>query len=273
MSKMLQVAFIVSIINTLASQGCYCVEIIGGHDVKPGSGSYMASIQTAKMHICGGTLIHARWVLTSANCANDDFLGKYFRVVLGIRSLKENKTAQEFEVIKAIPHPHFDKKTERDNLALLKLHRAAKLNKFVKVLKLPKSTKAIKYGAKCKSLGWGHTTDDDDADPSDILQEISLTVIKQETCNSKSYYNHDPVITDDMICAGDKKGRAKMCRGDAGGPLICLKTKMLTGIDAFGKGCDTVDKPGIYTRLSDHYLKWIKTIMKGKLDNFTVEQN
>ncbi|GCB69949.1 hypothetical protein scyTo_0012517 [Scyliorhinus torazame] len=259
---MLQVAFIVSIINALAGQGSYGVEIIGGQIAKRSSGLYMASIQVGNEHLCGGTLISGQWVLTSANCA---------KVVLGAHSLKNNRGEQIFGVKVVKVHRQYNNKTERNNLALLKLNKTAKQNKYVNVFKLPKSTKTIKYGTKCKTLGWGQTTIYDN-DPSDILQEISLTVIKQETCNSKRFYNHNPVITDDMICAGDKEGRAKTCRGDAGGPLICMK-KQLTGIAVYERGCEVMKKPGIYTRLTNDYLKWIKGTIKGQSGNFTFEQN
>ncbi|XP_067853473.1 transmembrane protease serine 9-like [Heptranchias perlo] len=276
MANVRQATFIVSVIYALAGQGCVCVEIIGGRDVKSGSGSYMASIQSANEHVCGGTLIHAQWVLTSANCAVYFFKGGINRVVLGAHALEKKKGSQEFKVIDPKPHPEYDRNTEQNNLALLRLDRAAKLNKFVKVFSLPKSTKYIKNGTTCTVLGWGQT-DVDDNDPSDTLKELSVIVISQHTCNSKNYYNHQPVITDDMICAGDNKGRARTCAGDAGGPLICkngfLKKKQLSGIAGFEKGCDVVNKPGIYTRLSNNYLKWIKKIIKGQTNNIKIEQN
>ncbi|XP_048452431.1 granzyme K-like [Rhincodon typus] len=270
---MFQVVFIASIINALANHGCVCVKIIGGRDVKRGSGSFMASIQCADEHVCGGTLIHAQWVLTSANCALCYFQKIKTTVVLGTHSLKDKKQAQTLNVIFAKPHPAYSKNTEQNNLALLKLDQAAKLNKFVRTLSLPRSTKDIKYGTKCDVLGWGQTDVDDD-NSSDTLKEINLTVIKRQLCNSKIYYNLNPVITDDMLCAGDEKGRAKMCRGDAGGPLICKTLiKQFAGIAAFEKDCEAVNKPGIYMRLSKNYVKWIKETIKRQMGNNHVGVN
>ncbi|XP_032886598.1 granzyme K-like [Amblyraja radiata] len=270
---MIRGVFVASIISAFAVHGCIGVKIIGGHDVKPGSGSYMASIQISNEHHCGGILINKRWVLTSVNCGL-----KQVSVVIGTHSLKDKKKAQTFKVINAIKHPKYDSKTQRNNLALLKLDKAAKLNKLVKILPLPKSAKDMKPGTICKVLGWGQTTASlRDTDPSDTLQETTVTIIDQKTCNNQKYYKEQFVVTDDMICAGDKTGgQAKMCRGDVGGPLICkssfLKKKILSGVAIFGMGCDVKFKPGIYTHLSNKYLQWIKKTIKSKTNDISMDQ-
>ncbi|XP_069780452.1 granzyme K-like isoform X2 [Narcine bancroftii] len=233
----------------------------------------MASIQKSNEHICGGILIEKHWVLTSANCTVSK---NALTVVIGTHSLMNRRGKQVFKVIQTKVHPKYNKKSEQNSLALFKLDKAAKLNKSVKIMSLPKSTKDIKPGKKCKVLGWGQTTVYDD-DPSDTLQERTVTIIDRKTCNTEKYFNRDPVVTDDMLCAGEKPGdQAKMCRGDAGGPILCKskfqKRKSLSGIAIFGKGCDLKDKPGIYTRLTNIYLQWIKKTIKSKTNDIEIEQ-
>ncbi|XP_062898993.1 granzyme K-like [Mobula hypostoma] len=271
MINKLQAVFITSIIGALAVHNGICVKIIGGQDAKTGTATYMVSIQNATEHICGGILIDKQWVLTSADCVEEAR-----RVVIGKHSLKYAKGNNIFRPIEKKKHPKYNKKKEWNNLALLKLDKAIKSKKFAKTLSLPKSPRDIKPGTKCKVFGWGQTTRDD-KDPSDTLQETTVTIIDRKTCNSRKYYNQDPVINDDMMCAGDKpENYAKMCRGDAGGPLICkslfLKVESLTGIAIFGKGCDVKDKPGIYTRLTKNYIEWIKKTIKSKTNNTSIEQ-
>ncbi|XP_059845402.1 granzyme K-like [Hypanus sabinus] len=271
MINKLQAVFITSIIGALAVHNGTCVKIVGGHDAKRGTGTYMASIQNANGHICGGVLIDKQWVLTTANCVANGLT-----VVIGTRSLKDAKKDNKFRSIETIIHKKYNKKNEWNNLALLKLDKAVKLNRFAKTLSLPRSPRDTKPGTKCKVLGWGQTAENDE-DLPDILQETTVIIIDRKTCNSRKYYNESPVINDDMLCAAGKPdNQAKMCRGDAGGPLICkssfLKVESLTGIAIFEKGCEHKDKPGIYTRLSKIYTKWIKEKIKSKTNNTSIEQ-
>eukprot|EP00062_Callorhinchus_milii_P007824 gi/632949830/ref/XP_007890378.1/ PREDICTED: granzyme K-like [Callorhinchus milii] len=270
------ILFVSVIIIALVSQGYFCVEIIDGRDVKK-TGSYMASIQFQNKHECGATLIHRQWILTTANCIVH--LSKLHKgeksVILGTLSLKNNKTRQEFTAI-AEKRENYNQKTEENNLALLKLDRPVKLNKFVSILSLPKSTKDIKPETKCIVQGWGQDSVDDD-ESSDTLKETTVRIIDRTTCNSKNYYNRNPVITDDMICAGDKTGKNSVCVGDAGDALLC-KTKrfgkpVFSGVASFGKGCAVDKKPGIYMLLSSKHVTWIKKSIKGTNYNTTMKQN
>uniref|UniRef100_A0A8I5P002 Peptidase S1 domain-containing protein n=1 Tax=Papio anubis TaxID=9555 RepID=A0A8I5P002_PAPAN len=43
-------------------------QIIGGREVIPHSRPYMASLQRGGSHLCGGVLVHPKWVLTAAHC-------------------------------------------------------------------------------------------------------------------------------------------------------------------------------------------------------------
>ncbi|KAK7803877.1 hypothetical protein U0070_020094 [Myodes glareolus] len=45
--------------------------IIGGREVAPHSRPYMASLQKDGSHVCGGVLVHPKWVLTAAHCLSE----------------------------------------------------------------------------------------------------------------------------------------------------------------------------------------------------------
>ncbi|NWY46109.1 GRAA protein, partial [Sylvia atricapilla] len=242
----------------LVIHGGLCVDIIGGYEVKPHSRPFMAQIKGSRGIICGGALIKEDWVLTAAHCKEEKA-----KVVLGAHSSKKReKEQQTFQIAKCIPYPCYDSKTKENDIMLLQLQGKAKLNKAVKPISLPTSDDNLKPGTVCSVAGWGRTTNRGNA-LSSALMEVNVTVISREICNDKKHYNGKPTITENMICAGDKKGGKDSCDGDSGGPLRC--NNVMRGITSFGKpkSCGKPNGPGVYTRLTKQYLEWIRKTIGG----------
>ena len=112
-------------------------------------------------------------------------------------------------------------------------------------------------GKTATVMGWGRTHSE--RFPSKVM-EANLTIWNGEIC--KKIYSRKfgiNAITDKNICAKGSRG-VDACRGDSGGPLICLNDLdmryELCGIVSWGDGdCRSV-RPGVYTRTSK-YLDWI----------------
>lgn len=81
----------------------------------------------------------------------------------------------------------------------------------MKVIPLPTSGDDLKPGTTCRVAGWGQTMNYMKK-LSDTLREVNVTVISRKTCNDKKHYKNNPRITNNMICAGSKRGQKDSCQ-------------------------------------------------------------
>ncbi|NXT34535.1 GRAA protein, partial [Pelecanoides urinatrix] len=247
-------ALLFSLIAVILPPRYGCTDIIGGHVVRPHSWPFMAAIQTRNSTVCGGALVEKQWILTAAHC---ELNKSEVRVVLGAHQASiAEKDQQRFKVMRYFPNPQFARSSKENDIMLLKLNGIAKLNKYVQLLPLPDSCEDIKPGTTCNVAGWGVRSS---GKPSKYLRKTTLKIVGRESCKSK--YENYTKITGNMLCAVGKnkflKGDA--CQGDSGGPLICAGR--YSGIVSFGKGCGRRGMPGVYTRLTEKYIDWIKKIV------------
>ncbi|KAM5194729.1 granzyme A-like [Mantella aurantiaca] len=237
--------------------GYVCMDIIGGNVAAPHSRPYMVYLKMTKF--CGGALIKTNWVITAAHCD----ITNATKAVLGAHSLSNSTNQQQIGIKRAIKHPCYDHNSRTNDIQLLQLEKPAKLNKFVSLLQLPKQEENVKPGTLCSSAGWG-VIDNKSDKTSDVLREVNLSIVDNNKCNKAySKAKKKVTITSSMICAGPlKKRKDDTCRGDSGGPLIC--NKMFTGIVSFGPNkCGDPKYPGVYTRLTNKYLTWIRDTTGG----------
>ena len=65
----------------------------------------------------------------------------------------------------------------------------------------------------CTVTGWG-TLKSQGKQPKSLMK-VDVPIVSRSQCN-EWYYNSDS-ITENMICAGYKKGKKDSCQGDSGG--------------------------------------------------------
>uniref|UniRef100_A0A8C8VIF9 Peptidase S1 domain-containing protein n=1 Tax=Pelusios castaneus TaxID=367368 RepID=A0A8C8VIF9_9SAUR len=225
----------------LAHAGALKSRIIGGHEAAPHSRPYMAALKMSGDFSCGGFLVAPDWVMSAAHCMGP------ITVILGAHNIHEPEGSQQVLGVESYHvHPAYDPLMVSNDIMLLKLTAKAKLNKYVQLIPLPKSSNDIPTDTKCSLAGWGLI---DKERTSNRLFETNVTIYSRRKC-----LNVYPQLNDGMICAGSFHHLKDSSQGDSGGPLVC--NGVVQGIVSFGNSFP----PGVYTRIGN-YLQWIKKII------------
>ncbi|XP_059847466.1 transmembrane protease serine 9 [Hypanus sabinus] len=221
-------------------------KIVGGTNSKFGQYPWQVSLHLMwKGHICGGTLISSKWVVTAAHC----FVGQknpvYWFGYLGtiyITGFRGTKVT--FKNI--IRHPDFkDFKLDYD-IALMELSSPVKTGPTIQPACLLSSSQRISSGMSCFITGWGLRKEGGHL--SSVLQNAEVEIISDSLCQRL----YGGQISPRMLCAGKVTGGVDSCKGDSGGPLVCRESSgkwFLVGITSWGEGCARVNAPGVYSNV------------------------
>lgn len=243
----------------------YFTRIIGGRPSTPGSWPWqVAVLNRFREAFCGGTLVSPRWVLTAAHCIRKRL---YVRIGEHDLTVKEG-TELELRVDSVTIHPEYDADTVDNDVAMLRLPVTLTASPSRGIACLPAPSQPLPANQLCTIIGWGKSRVTDDYG-TDVLHEARIPIVSSEACRNVYV---DYRITDNMFCAGYRRGKMDSCAGDSGGPILCQDPRRpnrpwtIFGITSFGEGCGKRGKFGIYARLSN-YVRWISKVMK-ETDDF-----
>ncbi|XP_073350145.1 tryptase-like [Pagrus major] len=235
--------------------------IIGGRNADESKWRWMVHLNItsrdkANKWRCGGTVLNQQWVLTSASCWDEQRRPNKDRSMAWVGSYNLKTYRGRYKGIsQIITHPGYYSSggTYKNDIALVKLKTKIESWAEVKNVNLPSANDIFDSSSECWIAGWGYIEDNVPLPDPETLQELKIPIVPQNEC--KATY---PELTDDMLCAG-ARGKDG-CKGDNGGPLMCLGASGLkqVGILSYGSpnGCGLAGQPSIYAKVSQ-YLSFI----------------
>ncbi|KAF2903668.1 hypothetical protein ILUMI_02509 [Ignelater luminosus] len=263
----------------ISTDGRYKQRILGGRFAKRNQFPYITSLCRRSIgapkedciirrcrHICGATIIHKEWLITSKTCF--DVFTTEFHIVAGILIPFETSGDIQIRRVTKIVHSGNDSFL-KDNISLVRVHQAFKINVTVGIIKLPKADTV--YGSSSYIMGYGVTR------PKDRyfvtrLHYMTAPILSLSEC--REMIRRNPVtanmkISDKYICTYPQPNETA-CEGDTGGPLV--SGNILLGIITITIGDCTQVQFGrfinLYTRVSN-YLSFIHKVLKDRSVGYT----
>ncbi|XP_026201848.1 transmembrane protease serine 9 [Anabas testudineus] len=230
--------------------------IVGGVTARRGEWPWIGSLQYQRLHRCGATLIHKKWLITAAHCFKSDPNPTNWAVSLG-SVLRSGVGALVIPIQRVIIHPAFNGTNMDFDIALLELAVPAPISYTIQSVCLPSPVHHFLKNAECYITGWGSMREGGSL--TNLLQKAPVNIIDQADCQ-QSYGN---VLTTNMMCAGYMEGGRDTCLGDSGGPLTCRQLSgqwFIAGVTSWGHGCGRIGFPGVYTRVTS-VRKWLSTYL------------
>ncbi|XP_043532449.1 transmembrane protease serine 4-like isoform X2 [Chiloscyllium plagiosum] len=230
--------------------------IVGGTDASIDEWPWQVSLQYKKQHLCGGSIINHRWILTAAHCFPEEYNQiANWRVFAGSDVLYSGGST--FSIMKVVINAKYNSVTSNYDIALIKVRSPLPFTDYIRPVCLPNHASPVPKKILAWVTGWGYTKEFGQV--STVLKQANVSVIGREICNSLQYYGGQ--ITEQMLCAGYQAGKVDACQGDSGGPLVLrVKSWRLIGIVSWGSGCARPNRPGVYSNVGA-MLDWIYQVL------------
>lgn len=114
------------------------------------------------------------------------------------------------QVEKIIQHENFNYNDIDYDFSLLKLEKSLDYSDKIQPISLPEQDESVDDDTLCFVTGWGTTQNTQES--REQLRAAYVPSVNQQEC-AKAYNNINE-ITNQMICAGFRKGQVDACQGE-----------------------------------------------------------
>ena len=223
-------------------------KIVGGEPAPRGEYPFYAAIVNEDgSHLCGAALIAPKWVLTAEHCITGH---APHSVSIGLEQYRPNVIEKDRVKIQAT-YQHPDSNRGQNDIALVKLERAAKSDAYLKLDGM-ESHMEPGVGYPVTLIGFGRT---ETGYGPDVLYEGHGETLEDKACIEVPPgfpdTNFNPLVN---ICAGYNQAP-----GDSGGPLLYKSGSEYLEIGLVSRSLWA--NAGQYTRVAS-FADWIKATME-----------
>ncbi|XP_047347015.1 chymotrypsin-1-like [Vespa velutina] len=233
------------VLGVLAREACAEApeRIVGGSRAAIGEFPYQVSLRVNGNHICGGSIISSRHVVTAAHCVNNwvNIPNPYYTIVTGTIYL--GNSGQTHNIASVTVHPRYIGTSQTswiNDVAVLALEEPINFNIYQKPIPLLETE--IPDNSLLHLSGWGKIY------ANGPISNVLLKANMYSTNNNVCQKQHSLTIYQSHICALNHKGIGA-CQGDSGGPLTY--DGQLAGIVSWVIPC-AVGVPDVFTKVSSH---------------------
>ncbi|KAJ8673235.1 hypothetical protein QAD02_004497 [Eretmocerus hayati] len=211
---------------------------IYGYAVNEYEYPYVVSVQVSYSHVCGGTILTPRLILTAAHCLE---AGQISSVAVSSQYGKNH-----YRVAQSIPHQQYyhDQYNIVYDIALLVLGESIPNAKTVSLQRQPQR---VPDNSMAYALGWGKT---ENGFNSQQLKRVDVPLLFPSQCRLDNRFMKK------LVCIDTRRGN--VCFGDSGGPIMYGNNQV--GVTSYVRGnvnpCMS-GMPAIFTRVSAYY-DWIQ---------------
>lgn len=222
--------------------------IVFGEEADKGEFPWQVSVRTSS-HICGGSFISERAVLTAAHCLG----GRINTIEFGTNKLGSGSFV---DVDSQTRHPDYNSNALTNDFGVLCLAESVEMGEGVSTIML--SDRTADGDKDVELSGWGVTTENGGSLTS-TLQKATFSALSDDVCEAEWYPSNWPEFDPEQMLCVDTSDSSP-CNGDSGGALIISDGQQVlqVGVVSFGvNGCRVNEGfPAVFSDVAAEK-KWI----------------